>query len=414
VENACVEERALACDLVALIEARNPLRGDRARSDDLRDRLHALQAWRNRDTRAVHASMADIGALAAIAQNAQLWRRRINASSAIDNATSMRSSAAGDILMHAFPDRIACQHADNPRRYQMTNGRGARLHEDSAVFGEPWLVIVDLRHEERDSLILSAAPLDESRLRVAFAERFTRARTVRWQRHTRTVEVSEEQRFGAIVLQRRAVAARPEDTVPALLAAVRDLGLDALDWSASSRELRVRVQVLRQWRPELGLPDFSDQGLLDTIEAWLAPALAGKRRLDALGADQLAAALAAQLDHSMRRALDELAPRTIKVPSGLERPIQYVADGAPILAVKLQELFGLADTPRIDGGRVALTLHLLSPGARPIQVTQDLRSFWERTYPEARKELKGRYPRHPWPDDPWTAMPTHRAKLRGT
>jgi ATP-dependent helicase HrpB len=164
--------------------------------------------------------------------------------------------------------------------------------------------------------------------------------------------------------------------------------------------------------PELGLPDVSDAALLATLEDWLAPYLANKRRLDALKPAELAEALGARLDFTLRRALDEHAPTTVRVPSGLDRPIVYAADTPPVLAVKLQELFGLADTPRIANGRVALTLHLLSPGGRPIQVTQDLKSFWERTYPEVKKELKGRYPKHPWPDDPWTATPTHRAKPR--
>jgi ATP-dependent helicase HrpB len=197
-----------------------------------------------------------------------------------------------------------------------------------------------------------------------------------------------------------------------LLAAVRELGLDVLPWSDHARSLRLRVQALRGWCPELGLPDFSDEALLATLEDWLAPQLSGKRRLDALQAEELSEALSARLDHRMRRALDEQAPTAIRVPSGMERRIEYAVDAPPVLAVKLQELFGLADTPRIANGRVPLTLHLLSPGGKPMQVTQDLRSFWERTYPEVRKELKGRYPKHPWPDDPWSATPTHRAKPR--
>jgi ATP-dependent helicase HrpB len=208
------------------------------------------------------------------------------------------------------------------------------------------------------------------------------------------------------------VPARPEDAIPALLAGVRELGLDALPWSDAARDLRARVQSLREWAPELGLPDFSDAALLATVDDWLAPALSGKRRLDALAPGELSDALAARLDYALRRTLDDHAPAAIRVPSGLDRRIDYTPGAAPVLAVKLQELFGLADTPRIAGGRVPLTLHLLSPGGRPIQVTQDLRSFWERTYPEVKKELKGRYPKHPWPDDPWTATPTHRAKPR--
>ena len=230
----------------------------------------------------------------------------------------------------------------------------------------------------------------------------------------RAVEAFEERRFDAIALERRSVPATPEDAVPALLAAVRELGLAALPWSDHVTSLRRRVNALREWNPALGLPDFSDDALLGSLEDWLAPYLSGKRRLDALQASELSEALSARLDHAMRRALDEQAPTAITVPSGMQRRIDYADAAPPVLAVKLQELFGLADTPRVGGGRVPLTLHLLSPGGKPVQVTQDLRSFWERTYPEVKKELKGRYPKHPWPDDPWSAAPTHRAKPRGT
>jgi ATP-dependent helicase HrpB len=314
--------------------------------------------------------------------------------------------------VHAFPDRIARQDASNPRRYTLANGRGARLADDSALYGEPWLVLVDLRSEDRDSLVFAAAPFDPDLLERDFAQRLSLARVVRWNRDTRAVEVSEERRFDSIVLGRRSVPARAEDTVPALIAAVRELGLDALPWSDHARELRQRVESLRGWCPELGLPDFSETNLLATLEQWLAPYLANKRRLDALAAAELSEALSTRLDYGLRRTLDDQVPIAITVPSGMERRIAYTADAPPVLAVKLQELFGLADTPRIANGRIALTLHLLSPGGKPVQVTQDLRSFWERTYPEVKKELKGRYPKHPWPDDPWSAKPTHRAKPR--
>jgi ATP-dependent helicase HrpB len=320
--------------------------------------------------------------------------------------------ASGNLLMHAFPDRIAKQDAADPRRYQLANGRGARLRDDSALYGEPWLVVVDLRFDERDSLVQAAAPFDPDLLARDFAQRFVERRVVRWNRETRAVDAFLERRFDAIVLERRSVPALREDAVPALVAAVRELGLDALPWSDHARELRLRVESLRGWDPSLGLPDFSDAALLATLEEWLAPYLDGKRRLDALGAAELSEALASRLDYGMRSALDAHAPTTIRVPSGMERRIAYAPGEPPVLAVKLQELFGLADTPRVGNGRVPLTLHLLSPAGRPIQVTQDLKSFWERTYPEVKKELKGRYPKHPWPDDPWTAPATHRAKPR--
>ena len=178
-----------------------------------------------------------------------------------------------------------------------------------------------------------------------------------------------------------------------------------------------RAQCLRAWTPELALPDLSDDALLDTMDAWLAPAFAGKTRLDALEAHALANALHGLLDWSQRRELDRLAPVRVTVPSGMDRPVTYAVDAhgqpaPPVLAAKVQELFGLADTPRIVDGRVPLLLHLLSPAGRPLQVTADLRSFWDTTWPDVRKEMKGRYPKHPWPEDPWTAPATHRAKPR--
>jgi ATP-dependent helicase HrpB len=411
---------ASACAIAALVEARNPLRG--VATDDFRVRVRALAAWRAGDRAAARESGADTGALATIARAADALHRRLgirsrdstSASALSDPESRMPNAAlaAGDLLLHAYPDRIARQDPANPRRYQLANGRGARLRDDSALYGEPWLVVVDLRFDERDSLIQSAAPFDSDLLERDFAQRFASERVVRWNRETRAVDAFEQRRFDAIVLERRSVPPRPEDAVPALIAAVRELGLGALPWSDHAEELRTRVEALRRWEPDVGLPDFSDAALLATLEDWLAPYLGGKRKLDALSAAELSEALSARLDHAMRVALDKHAPATIRVPSGMERRIVYAPGEPPVLAVKLQELFGLADTPRIAGGRVPLTLHLLSPAGRPIQVTQDLKNFWERTYPEVRKELKGRYPKHPWPDDPWTAQATHRAKPR--
>ena len=403
-------DRALVADLLAAIDARSPLRGDAGRSDDFRLRIAALQAWRRDGARA--ARDADIGALAALEQASSGWRRRLRCDApARDTADSLR---IGDLLLHAFPDRVAKQDPTNPRRYALSNGRGARLHENTALYGEPWLIALDLRLDDKDSLILSAVPFDPDLLERDFAERFANQRVVRWNTEKRAVEAFEERRFAALVVQRRQVAVTAADAVPALIAAVRAAGLDGLPWSDHARELRNRVLALRDWCPELGLPDLSDLALLANLEDWLAPYLGGKSRIDALRADELSQALAGMLDFDQRRTVDAQAPVAIRVPSGNERRIEYAPGQPPVLAVKLQELFGLADTPRIAQGRVPLTLHLLSPAQRPIQVTQDLKGFWERTYPEVKKELKGRYPRHPWPDDPWTAAPTARAKPRGT
>ena len=403
------ELRALIADLLALMEARSPLRGEQARSDDFRARVTELHAWRDRRGSGAHGG-ADTGALAAVEQASKGWRRRLDVRNAASGVPD--SHAVGDLLLHAFPDRIARRDDSQPLRYTLANGRGARLHENTALLGEPWLVALDVRFEARDSLILAAAPLDFRVLERDFPQQFVRERTLRWNDDRNAVEAFDEQRFGAIVLERRSVPVKAEDALPALLAAVRAKGINVLPWSEHARRLRARMQALREWMPEQALPDVSDATLLVTLDEWLAPYLHGKRRLDALSAEELSQALAGLFDYEQRRLLDAQAPDSLTVPSGQSRRLEYTPDEPPVLAVKLQELFGLIDTPRVGGGRIPVTLHLLSPAGRPIQVTQDLKGFWERTYPEVKKELKGRYPRHPWPDDPWSATPTHRAKPR--
>jgi ATP-dependent helicase HrpB len=404
--------RPLIADLFALLEARSPLRGEF--NDDLRARVDALHRWRDGGTRVVRD--ADAGALSAIEQAARGWRKRLGTRHGASGTPD--ALGVGDLLLHAFPDRVARQDAKDPRRYQLANGRGARLHEASALFGEPWLVVTEARFDTRDSLILAAAPFDPGLLEREYPQQFTRERVVRMNAND-VVEAFEERRFDAIVLERRTVAITAEDALPGLLAAIRARGIAALPWSDAAARLRARVGWLRRAMPDAGLPDVSDAALLDSIEAWLAPMLAGKRKLDALSADALSNAFAGLLDWPQRKLLDEAAPEAITVPSGMPRRLDYGVGergddtvASPVLAVKLQELFGLAETPRVAHGRVPVMLHLLSPGGRPIQVTQDLRGFWDRTYPEVQKELKGRYPKHPWPDDPWSATPTHRAKPR--
>ena len=404
-------ERALACDLAALVEARDPLR---TRSDALADRWQALAAFRQGRV----SADANRSALSAIDAAAKQWRRRLRVDAA--PPSHVPAHALGDVLAHAFPDRIAHRHASDRHRYQLSNGRMARLFDDSALIGEPWLVASELRFESRDALLLRAAPVDEQRLREDFPAHFHEGDEVRWDAGRRALIGERVSRFDGIVL-----ASKPTGKVDPALAsraladAVRELGLGVLPWNEASAQWRVRVQCLRSWMSDLALPDLSDEALLESLASWLMPAFAGKTRLDALSAEELGEALKADIDWAMRSRIDQLAPVRIEVPSGLERRIDYMLDdhGAPappVLAVKLQELFGLAQTPRICEGRVPLMLHLLSPGGRPLQVTQDLHSFWERTYPEVKKEMKGRYPKHPWPDDPWNAVATHRAKPRGT
>ena len=404
--------QALAADLAALIEARDPLR---SRSDALAERWRALAAFRG--GRMPHDGSRS--ALAAIDAAAKQWRRRLRCEAG--PPAQIEAHELGDLLAHAFPDRIAARHAADPLRYQLANGRMVRLFEDSALRGEPWLVASELRFEPRgDALLLRAAPVDEARLHADFPERFVEQEGAVWDAGKRALVARRESRFDRIVLDSRpAGRVDPQQAAQALTEAVRELGLEALPWTEGLRQWQARAVSLRAWMPELGLPDLADAALAATLDTWLRPAFAGKTRLDALAEEELGEALKSPLDWSARQQLDRLTPVRIAVPSGMERRIEYGLDPEgrpqpPVLAVKLQELFGLADTPAIADGRVPLTLHLLSPGGKPLQVTRDLRSFWDRTYPEVRKEMKGRYPRHPWPDDPWSATATHRAKPRGT
>jgi len=400
-------EKSLACDLAALIEARDPLIGERR--DDWMSRWQALADYRSgRLPNNVNRS-----AIAAIDQASQQWRRRLRCENV--SVKTIPAHALGDLLLHAFPERIARQHPNDPRRYQMANGRMAKIWDDSALFGEPWLAISECRFENKDSSILRAAPLDEVRLQQDFPERFSEQDIVRWDADARGLTARREKRFDQIILESKP-AGRPDPNkaAQALCDAIGELGLNALSWTENLKQWRERVRCLGEWAPDLNLPDFSDEGLLARREQWLKPALQGKTRLDGLSEQDLSEALKSELDWPTRQKIDQLAPTKMLVPSGMERAIEYQHDAVPVLAVKLQELFGLADTPRICDGRVTLTLHLLSPGGKPLQITQDLKGFWERTYPEVKKEMKGRYPRHPWPEDPWSATATHRAKPRGT
>ena len=401
---------ALACDIAALVEARDPLR---TRSDAVAERRQALAAFRNGRV----GADASRSALAAIDAAAKQWRRRLRCDA--PPPADAPAHAVGDLLAHAFPDRIGRQHPQDPKRYALANGRMARLFDDSALYGEPWLVASELRFEAKDALLLRGAPLDEAYLRQAFAAHFREGDEVRWDANRRALASERIERFDSIVLSSKSAGrVDPALAAQALVDAVRELGVGALPWSEALAQWRVRVQCLRGWMPGLGLPDLSDAALLASLDRWLTPAFDGKTRLDALDEAELGEALKAGVDWSQRQCIDQLAPTRILVPSGMERRIDYALDdhgepASPVLAVKLQELFGLNETPRVAEGRIPLTIHLLSPGGRPLQVTQDLRGFWERTYPEVKKEMKGRYPRHPWPDDPWNATATHRAKPRG-
>ncbi len=318
----------------------------------------------------------------------------------------------GRVLAMGYPERIARRREGGRGVYLCADGSEARLPEHDALAQQAWLAIAHW-DPGPPRKVRSAARLVEASLLSDQGEALAWRRVVRWDAAAEAVQSEEQRGIGAIVFERRPLKAAAEPARSAMLDGLRSLGLGALPWTDGARQWQARVLSLRRWRPDDGWPDVGDDGLAETMEQWLAPHLDGVTRRDHLSRLALSEILAERLDYPRRQALARLAPTHLDVPSGSRIALDYAADGAPpVLAVKLQELFGLTRTPAVDDGRMPVMLHLLSPGRRPIQVTQDLAGFWARTYAEVKKELKGRYPKHPWPDDPLQAPPTARAKPR--
>jgi ATP-dependent helicase HrpB len=277
----------------------------------------------------------------------------------------------------------------------------------------PFIVAVVMEGGERgDGQIHQASALTQEALRREFGSGFVRRRSVAWDKGEGRVIAREEEHFGELVISCRQVIPDADELCSALLEGLRSAGIAALKWTPQAAQFRARVEFMEHLFPDEGWPDFSDRGLLGSAERWLAPFLGKARSLSDLGTLDIVPPLRAMLTWEQARRLDEGAPTHLTVPSGSRIVLSYSGDGQPVLAVKLQELFGLAETPTVAWGRSPVLLHLLSPAGRPIQVTIDLRNFWDKVYPEVKKELKGRYPKHPWPDDPWSAAPTRHAKRR--
>jgi ATP-dependent helicase HrpB len=274
-------------------------------------------------------------------------------------------------------------------------------------------VAAQLDAGQREGRIFLAAAVGVEELRIHQARHIERRAVVCWDERSQAVLAQEEERLGALRLSTCPLKQADDEAVrEAMLQGIRRMGLDCLPWSDAAREWQARLLSLRRWQPEADWPDLSDEALLTNLEAWLPPWLEGITRREHLQRLDLLGMLRGQLEWSQQQAMDELAPIHIQVPSGSRKRLSYRPGEPPVLAVRLQEMFGLVDTPTVCHGQVPVMLHLLSPAQRPIQVTQDLRGFWERTYAEVKKELKGRYPKHHWPDDPWSAQPTARAKPR--
>ncbi|QKQ28089.1 hypothetical protein HUE57_18700 [Candidatus Reidiella endopervernicosa] len=303
----------------------------------------------------------------------------------------------GLLLANAYPDRVAQRRGANGNRYLLANGRGAKLLDSCR--GAELMVAVSLDGRGDESRIFLAASIAVADLEQSFPAQIAWQAETYWSRSEGVVVSREARRYGALLLGERPLKVDDEAAVvAAMLDGVRAEGLEALPWSDAARQLRTRLRSLRQWLPDEAWPDLSDSHLLETVEVWLAPYLNNISRRSHLARLDMVAIIKSMLDWSQQQQLEELAPTHLQVPSGSRKRLEYQVDGsAPVLAVKLQELFGLAETPAVARGRVEVMLHLLSPAQRPIQVTQDLKSFWANTYAEVKRELKGRYPKHPGP-----------------
>ncbi len=398
-------QATLACELAALLAERDILHREAATHDaDLRTRIEALRA-RGR------AGDIDRGRAERVQQEARALRRSLGRD-ASDHAED--TTNAGALVALAYPDRIARRREGEGARFLLRNGRGARLETSNALARADFLAIADLDGDPAESRIWLAAPLDEADVRAALGTAVITEREVTWDARREQVRAVERERSGAIVFVERPLRDVPEAAVTeALLGAVRATGVGSLPWSDAARALRARL-AFAHTIDAAAFPAVDSASLGADLESWLGPAIAGARRLGDVARVDLGAALLARLPWSARAALDRIAPSHFEVPSGSRIPIDYTDAAAPVLAVRLQEVFGLAESPRVGDGRVPLTIHLLSPAHRPVQVTRDLASFWRTGYFDVRKDLKGRYPRHPWPDDPMTAPATRRAKPRGT
>jgi ATP-dependent helicase HrpB len=402
----------LAAQVAALLSERDLLRAPAgSRDPDLRLRLDVLHGG------APAAGMeVDRGAVQRVRRSAQRLARQLardagtRAAEAAPHGTVDEHDAVGLLLAFAYPDRIAMSRDPGSGRYRLANGRGAALAAPAALARSEFIVAASLDLGAREARIDLAAPLSA----VALDDHFGFA--------TVTVDIVEwDARAGAVIARRRQLLGElaiddiqladpdPAAIDAAMLQGVRSLGLRALAWTPSLDQWRARIAFLRSLDPEGGWPDLGDGELLATLESWLAPWLNGASRRADLARVDLHGALHAFLDWRARQRLDELAPTHLVVPSGSRIAVDY-RSGTPMLSVRLQEVFGLRETPRVAAGRVPVTMELLSPARRPVQVTSDLASFWARGYADVRRDLRGRYPKHYWPEDPGEATATRRVR----
>ena len=385
---------ALACELAALLGERDPLAAASEREADITLRVELL-----RNTGRAPAGNNSL--LRQIRATASRWQRQLRCEPFPADYSDL--SMAGVLLAFAYPDRIAQRRPGSTNRFLLSNGRGARFAEAEPLAAEELIVAAHL-DDGREARIFLAAGVLAEQLRDTQAARLTQQTQVFWDEHGQCVQARCQLRLGALVLDDQPWKdADPLDVAQVLLDAIRRQGLSVLPWTAAARQLQARLCFMHRMEPR-SWPDVSDIALLATLDTWLLPYLAGMSRLAHLKRLNVQAMLQARLDWPTQQQLDEQAPAQLLLPSGSRLRLDYRHE-TPVLAARLQELFGLAETPRIARGRVALQLHLLSPARRPVQITQDLATFWQGSYHSVRKELRGRYPKHHWPEDPLAAQP---------
>jgi ATP-dependent helicase HrpB len=393
--DASAEGSALqAAELAALIGERG-LGGD---DIDLRGRLNALhrdRSNRGRDARAM----------------AQRWAETATPNPSPQGEGEM---SVGALIALAYPERIAKNRGGRSGAFLLVNGRGANVDAASPLAREPFLAIAELTGTAAQGRVLSAASITLAEIETSFSGQIESRDDITFDPASGSLRGRRSRRLGAIALAEAPIAIEAGEQTARLLAEnIAAAGIGRLPWTKAIRQWRDRVMFLRASEGE-EWPDLSDAALAASASEWLAPSLADKTSLGAMGAGELAAALEALLPWPLRRRLDAEAPTHFEAPTGTQAAIDYEAEGGPKVAIRVQELFGLDWHPAIAGGRVPLVIELLSPAHRPVQTTRDLPGFWRGSYAAVRTEMRGRYPRHPWPDDPIAAPATRRAKPRGT
>jgi ATP-dependent helicase HrpB len=401
--------RRTAANLAALLNERDFIRFDGASKDpDVRLRLEVLD--RSAGGRGVALPPGATVLRDVVDRVSRDARRLLDGAKDEPAASSTSDVSAGELLALAYPDRVAMRRSSQRGRYLTRDGVEVVIDEGTLIANEPFVVAAELDGRRPLSRAWLAAPIDADAVETLFAGDIASTRVVSWNQDSQSVSATEQRRLGAIVLSERAIRADPADVARALLQALLDRGF--LDRDEVKAEV-ARLAFAHSIDPRDSFARDS-AALARTASDWLLPALVGRRSFAEAEKLDVAEAILDSLDYRDRRRLDEIAPTHIVVPTGSRIRVDYTTPGGPSAAVRIQELFGLADTPRVGLGRVSLALHLLSPAHRPVQVTRDLAGFWKNSYFDVRKDLRGRYPRHPWPDDPASATPTRRAKPRGT